>query len=269
LLKFHSTIFLLLTFNLAGGQISRASLADRYFSLGAYSKNFIDIFSFTSNPAAIVLLKEFTVGVAMERRFLLNELNQYTIAVGSPSNLGGLGLQINYFGYNGYNEFSPGIAYGKHLGPVEVGIKFNYSAIRIPGYGSAGSFIAELGTICHLTEKIHSGLHLRIPLQSRSDRKEKFGYAYEMGFGYELSSLVFLGTAFFKEEDKPVDLNVGLHYQFAKQFFARMGILTQNPEPYLAAGWKWRSLRIDLTAAYHPELGLSPGLLLIYQPTKD
>ena len=48
-----------------------------------------------------------------------------------------------------------------------------------------------------------------------------------------------------------------------KQFFARVGIASENESPYAGAGISWNNLRLDISASYHPQLGISPGLMLI------
>jgi hypothetical protein len=54
-----------------------------------------------------------------------------------------------------------------------------------------------------------------------------------------------------------------MQYNFDKQFFARFGIASQNGTPYGGAGVSWENFRIDVSASYHPQLGISPGLMLI------
>ena len=66
-----------------------------------------------------------------------------------------------------------------------------------------------------------------------------------------------------KQEDLPVNVNAGVQYNFQKQFFVRVGINSENESPYAGAGISWNDIRLDVSASYHPQLGLSPGLMLI------
>ncbi|HEX4374253.1 MAG TPA: hypothetical protein VHZ50_13210, partial [Puia sp.] len=68
-----------------------------------------------------------------------------------------------------------------------------------------------------------------------------------------------------KEENKPVNVNGGLQYVFAKQFFARAGIITETTSPYFGFGLRWAAFRIDATVSYHQQLGFTPGFLIIYE----
>jgi hypothetical protein len=243
-----------------------------YFSrLNSYSRNFVDVFSATGNPATGVLLSTPAVGIGVERRFMLAELSQYTMVGILPTRLGSFGLHMNYFGSGGYSEIEPAIIYARQLGQVDLGIKFKYHLLSIAGYGNKASLITELGTLWHLTEKVHTGLSIHNPISilAYDSSHDRFGFAYETGIGYEVSNFVFIGISIRKVEDRKVEVNTAIHYQFANQFFANLGFSTPGPQARIGAGWKNQSLRIDVTASWHLRLGISPGLLLFYQPMKQ
>ena len=171
-------------------QIIRRPVAAPYIGLGAYSLNHVDVFSFTSNQAALAQLKNSAAGVYAERRFLLSELNNYTAAIGFPTSSGNFGLKTSYFGSVDYNETQIGLAYGRKMGSkVDIGVQFNYNGIRIAGYGNASAVSFEIGTILHLTEKLHAGIHVNNPVGGKfgKDKLEKFPSVYTIGLGYDAS----------------------------------------------------------------------------------
>jgi len=47
---------------------------------------------------------------------------------------------------------------------------------------------------------------------------------------------------------------------------ARAGIATASSNAYFGVAFFLKSFRIDITAAYHPQLGITPGLMFIYSP---
>jgi hypothetical protein len=67
-----------------------------------------------------------------------------------------------------------------------------------------------------------------------------------------------------KEENSLVNLNVGIQYQMAKQFFVRVGISSVTASSYGGFGICWNNMRLDISGSYHPQLGWSPGLLLLF-----
>lgn len=259
--------FLLILFSTSlHAQSLRRPLAAPYIGLGAYSINHADAFSFTANQAALSQLKSPAIGVYGERRFLLAETNMYSVVGVLPTKQGNFGLQADYFGFKNYNESQLGIAYARPLGSkLDIGIKFNYYSYRIPGYENSSAVNFEIGAIAHLTNQFHVGIHLYNPVGGTLSKtnNEKLGSIYKFGVGYEPSDNFLLSAEIVKQEDLPVNVNAGVQYNFAKQFFARAGIASENESPYAGAGISWNNIRLDLSASYHPQLGFSPGLMVI------
>jgi hypothetical protein len=257
----------MLTATLVQSQVVRQPLSVRYAGLGAYSKNFADIFSSTTNQAALAQIKSGGFGVYGERRYLLEELNQFTGIIAFPTSGGTFAFQGDYFGFSDYNENQLGVSYGRHISnSVDVGVKFNYHTVRIAGYGSASTINFEAGTIIHLTEKLHTGLHVYNPLGSKfgKNSNERLASVYQIGLGYEASDKLFLSTEIAKEEDQPVSVSVGIQYHVAQNVFFRGGISTTTNNSYVGVGLKLGFARVDLNTAYHPQLGFTPGLLLLF-----
>ena len=256
----------LLLLNCVNAQSLRRPVAASYIGLGAYSINHIDVFSFSSNQAALAQINSPAIGIYGERRFSLSATNMHSAVVAVPSQHGNFGFQADYFGDKNYNESQLGIAYARSLGAkLDLGIKFNYYSFRIPGYQNASAVNFEIGAIAHLTEKLHAGIHFYNPVGGNLSKtgNEKLGSIYKFGIGYEASENFIISAEIVKQEDLPVNVNAGMQYNFAKQFFARFGIASENESPYAGAGISWDNLRLDVSASYHPQLGVSPGLMLI------
>ncbi|HEX8460857.1 MAG TPA: hypothetical protein VF623_05490 [Segetibacter sp.] len=247
-------------------QAVRQPLTVRYACLGAYSKNFVDIFSATVNQASLAETKTGGFGVYGERRFMLQDLNSFTTLIALPVKSGAFGLQGDYFGSAAFNENQLGVMYARKItGQVDIGVKFNYHTVRVPGYGSATAINFEAGTIIHLTDKLHTGVHVYNPTRSKLGKSggEKLASIYRFGLGYEASSKVFVSTEIVKQENQPVNVNAGLQYNVQDKFFMRIGISTTSSNSYFGAGFNLTYARIDINATYHPQLGFTPGLLLL------
>ena len=251
----------------ANSQQLRRPIAAAYTGLGAYSINHTDVFSFTANQASLAQLKNAAIAVYGERRFLLSELNNYTAAIGLPTQSGNFGVKAGYYGFSEYNETQLGLAYGRKLGnKIDIGVQFNYNGIRIAGYGNDAAISFELGTVLHLTDKLHAGIHVNNPVGGKfgKDQQEKISSVYTVGFGYEASDKFFVSTEIVKEEDQPVNVNAGMQYKFLKQLLARIGMSTATSTGWMGIGLSWKMFRVDVTAAYHPQLGVTPGIMLIF-----
>ena len=260
-----SALFIIIL-NQLPAQSLRYSLAQPYISLSAYSVQQNDALSFTGNQAALAGTKHAGVGVFGERRFMLKETSVYTLGAAIPTRLGNFGVQINYAGFKNFRENKIGLAYARKLGKlVDVGVQFNYYGYNIPAYGKASAINFEVGAMFHLTDKLNAGIHVYNPVGGKlgKNKEEKIASAYKIGLGYDASDKFFISSEIIKEEDKAVNVIVGLQYQFAKQFFAKAGFISESGSVYAGAGIGWKNLRLDISSSYHPQLGFSPGVLLI------
>ncbi len=247
-------------------QSLRYPIALPYVGLTAYSSNQNDVLSFTANQAALAKIKQAGIGLYGENRFMLGEINYYNVALALPTALGNFGLQLNYGGFKNFNESKIGLAYAKSLGnTIDVGVQFNYYSYQIPGYAHAGTINFEAGAIVHFTNKLNGGFHVYNPIGGKLGKQEneKLSAAYKFGLGYDATEIFFISTEIIKEEDKAINIVAGMQYHFERQFFLRLGFMSESSTVFAGAGLSWKNLRIDVGGSYHPQLGFSPGILLL------
>jgi len=264
LLILIAPLFFLYYYGIA--QSLRQPVSSLYPGLGAYSTKQHDVFSFVNNQAALVQIKKAAAGVYGERRFLLAATSLYTVAVAMPSSMGNFGVNLKYGGFKNFNESQAGLAYARSLGSkIDIGVQFNYYGYRVPGYNSANTVNFEIGAMIHLTDHLNVGFHVYNPVGGKfSKTEEKLTTAYTIGLGYDASDRFFVSAEIVRQEDYPVNVNAGMQYQFMKQFFIRAGISSASSTAYGGAGIGWNNFRLDFSGSYHPQLGWSPGLLLIF-----
>lgn len=252
-------------------QALRRPIAAAYAGFGAYSFNHIDVFSFISNQAALARLNNMAAGVYGERRYMLNELNHYTAVIALPTHSGSFGLKTNYSGFSDYNETQLGFAYAKKLGSkADIGVQFNYNGIRIAGYGNASAISFEAGSIFHITDKLHTGFHINNPVGGKfgKEQQEKLPSVYTAGLGYDASEKFFFSIELIKEEDQPINAAAGLQYKFISPLLIRAGISSATSSAWIGFGFLLKSFRLDAAVSYHPQLGTTPGLLLLFNLNK-
>lgn len=264
-----TAIYILLRSVIGWAQTNVTSVSDDLFLLTSLSPSFSTSFSVSSHPAGLAQLKEFELGLHAERKFMLAELDHYSICVNVPTKFGGFGFEIHDFGYEEFKQQSAALAFAKSLGKIDLGIKFGYEKNKMNGYKGEKTIRSEFSSTWHLSEKLHTGLNVHLSTNKKEfAAQQSLSISYVCALGYEISESVLIGFSVHLDEDYPANFAPGIFYRFAKQFFASLGIATQPAEIYFAAGWKWKSLRIEVTNAYHLELGFTPGLLLLYQPGK-
>lgn len=254
------------------GQVLRKPVATPYTGLGAYSISHTDVFSFTANQASLAQLKNAAAGVYGERRFFLAELNNYNAAIALPTSSGNFGLKAGYYGFTDYNETQLGLAYARKLGSrADIGIQFNYNGIRIAGYGNASAVSFEAGSVLHLSDELHAGIHVNNPVGGKfgKEQQEKLPAVYTAGLGYEASEKFFVSMEIVKEENQPVTVNAGIQYRFLSMLLTRAGVSAATSSAWIGIGLLWKTFRVDVVTSYHPQLGLTPGLLLVFNFKKE
>ncbi|HEV8506096.1 MAG TPA: hypothetical protein VGQ53_11870 [Chitinophagaceae bacterium] len=248
-------------------QSVRNPVSASYIRVGAYSNTHVDVFSFHANQAALAKMKNVSAGIYGEKRFLLNEMGLYNVAMTLPTSSGNFGFDARYYGFSDYNESQVGLAYARNLGrKLDIGVQFNYYNVRIAGYGNASAINFEIGTILHLTDNLNAGMHVYNPVGGSLGKsgEEKLASVYSAGIGYEGSEKFFLSIEIEKEEDEPVNVNAGLQYTFLPQLSTRIGISTAMSSIFFGIGFGLKMIRVDVTTSYHPQLGITPGLSLIF-----
>jgi len=248
-------------------QAVRSPVSSSYIGFGAYSNHEIDVFSFERNEASLAKIDHPAAGLYGEKRFLLSELGSYDAAVAVTTSSGNFGIDLRYLGFSDYNENQIGLAYGRSLGnKADVGVQFNYYDVHISGYGNASTVNFETGIILHLTDNVNAGFHICNPVAAKfgKDEKEKLASVYAAGVGYEASENFFLSVETEKEENKPINVIAGMQYKFLSQLSARFGISSATSTIYFGIGFMWKEFRFDATASYQTLLGITPGMLVLF-----
>lgn len=255
----------------AVAQQTRNPLSAPYLSSGAYSQSFSNALNAASHIASLATLTRFSAGVLGERRFMLKETALYTAVIAMPTSSGNFVVRTRYMGYSAYNESELSVGYGRKLAAaVDIGVAMNYYRVGLAGYGSAGAINFEAGAIFHMNDRLHAGVQIYNPLNSRLGKQtnEKLASVYKAGLGYELSGTLLSTLEVIKQSNTATSIHIGLQYKPIKQMFARAGYLTGQNILYAGAGYQYKQFRIDMTAGFHQQLGFSPGMLLLYEYEK-
>lgn len=237
-----------------------------YTQLNTYSAITVDAFSFPANQAALAAIQNFSAGVYGEKRFLMQDLAFYQAAFALPTSSGNFGILANYFGNTVYNESAFGLAYARRMGKIDAGVQFNYFMMKANNYGAASSINFEGGAIFHVTDRFQTGIHIYNPtgVKIGKNGEEKLPVIYSAGVGYDVSEIFFIGAEAEKAESRPLNIKAGIQYSFHEKLFCQTGVTTATSSFYFGFGVLLNEIRIDVTASLHPNLGITPGLLLIY-----
>ena len=243
-----------------------------YPRLTGYSSLQADALSFTANSSALASVKKFSVAAYGERRFLLQDLNYYSLALVLPAAGSSFGIRANMFGGTLYRETSFALAYARSLGErFKSGVQFHLYHINMAGYGRAPAITAEAGFLYRLTDQWTIGFNAYNPagVWLGKNRTERLPAVYSLGLGFDPSGKLYLGFELCKEENQPVDFRAGLQYAFHERFLARAGLSSSSSAFCMGVGTRLGLLRVDATASLHPQAGLTPGILIHYPFNQD
>jgi hypothetical protein len=242
-------------------------------SQGTYSAALRDAFSFSTNPAALGNTKEFSAGMYSEKPFAIKEFNTGELNVAVPVPGGGLGISVLYTGTTNYSASVYGLAYGISLGSkMNAGLLFNrYQQHLAGGYGNLSSLNYVGSFLLHFSEDFQGGISMSNARTSAGMKIKHFSLptVYTIGFGYILSPLCFLTSEIEKKQSEPVNISGGIHYGFDEKLFVRAGFVSSRSAWYLGTGIQIKSLFLVVIVSIHPQLGITPGLQLLFHGKKN
>jgi hypothetical protein len=241
-----------------------------YISAGAYSTHCNNVFSFISCPASLGVTVGFSGGALAERKWMLKELDNYSLAVTGNIGNGGLGILFEQSGDADYHERSVNLAFGKNLGKVEMGIRFNYLMDKAQGYQGIGFGNAGFSVRFHLSEKFITGWELGFPVFGKAGKtnSEKGPQVFKTGFGYESRENLLLAVQIVKVSGVPLNVIPSIEYHYDEHFFFSFAINSNKGSPFFKSGWKKNNVSIQIYTVYETLLGFSPGILLIWDNKK-
>lgn len=261
------TGYALLFFFCGTGQTFHKLASFGYNSTGAYSLQFTDAFSTVSNPACLGGIHHFSCGVLAENKWMLAGLNNCSFATSFPIGRDGFGVALQQNGDDEFKEQGLELAYGKNLGKLDLGIAFNYLRDQAEGYGSAQFISTSLGLRYRVNKKLITGWDLGLDVSGKAGKTnpERAPQWFRMGFGYSMDEDLFLSLQIEKQSGLPGDFCSYIEYRYAGHLIFGAGIHSDSGSLFFKTGWRKNQLSIQFCFAYEPVLGVSPGIVLLWE----
>lgn len=226
--------------------------------IGSYSRHFQQIVSVWNHPAGLSDLPVFSAGIYSENRFLLKAASLYAVMMAFPTPGGTFGGSLVRLGNSAWHQQQLSGAYGRNLGRrAGIGLQFNYESTAVQGAGTASALSVDAGILWHYNERVHTGLQVR-----KGSGKE---VSYSGGAGFEASRDCLL-TAMVTSTGSMTSIKAAVYYRLISALALEMGIASGPAYHNAAVIFYLRSLRIDIAAGFHPQLGITPSTSLIWQP---
>lgn len=240
----------------------------RAAALGDASVTFSDVFSTTTNQAGLGFVDRYSVGIYADRKFLNAAINNFNVALALPvKKTGTFGLSANYYGYKNYNETKIGLAYARSFyNKVSFGVQFDYLRITALELGSRNFFTFEVGLQYKPWKVLTIGAHVYNPIPYKVEKVygERLPTIIKFGLGYEPSAKVLIAAEYEQDINHKPQFKGGVEYRPIKYFTIRAGVQTTPFSASLGFGGNVNGFTMDVGGSYHPVLGFTPQLSMLY-----
>lgn len=246
--------------NTTGGALS-LGLSDANLGLRGIDAAF-------TNQAGLAYVESFSALAVGQRRFSLNELSSVAVAAAYPTNSGTFAIQLQYFGFENFNEQKIGVGYGRKLGEkLSIGAQVSWLSTQIAQYGSSGLPVLEIGLQSAIVKNLSLNAHLINPFAPEITEGENLPTTLRVGLTYSPSEQVKIHAQADKDIDFDARFRTGIEYDLSSLLFIRAGVATNPGQISFGFGVKLENgFGLDIGTAFHQQLGLIPGLGLRYNP---
>ncbi len=239
----------------------------RAIAMGRISSIHQGIDAAFNNIAGLASIESLGFVASAERRFLLNETQNFGLAAAIPSNNGAFGVRVGSFGFEAYNENSISLGYSRQLSErMSIGGEFIYWNRSIPEYGSQGFLTFAVGLQAKVFEQVLLGFHLFNPIRSAVNDEENTFPVVQIGVNYLVSDQLQVSAELEKDIDFPAIFRSGIDYKIQESLALRLGISTAPTLFTAGIGLDISpAFHMDIAGSIHQILGFTPGISVQYQ----
>jgi hypothetical protein len=226
-----------------------------------------DIWGVYHNQALMAYQSGLEFGLALENRYLLQEMNRISISTAMELGRGGLFACLDHFGGQLYSEMKAGAGYALQIGShFSAGLQIDYLRMAIgDGYGSEHAFTFEGGILFRISDKFTFGFHCFNPVHvAWIGSPEKIPAVIRAGFGFSPESSINIYGEILKSTISSAVISAGCEYRFKEKFFMRAGVSSGPARLTFGGGFKLKKFTIDIASSMHSYLGYSPQISLSY-----
>ena len=228
-----------------------------------------DVYAYHNNPANLSFVKNVSVGLSYENRFLLKELQNQSLAIAIPLKYGVLSIGGNTFGYQNFRTFKSGLGYAMLLTKdLSMGIQMNHQMIRLSeAYGLNQTVTGELGLSYSVNGDWSIGMSVfNIGRNKLSlSPEDRYSTTMRLGTKYQLSEKTMLLAEFEKDIEHDLRSKIGIEYLPVKSIAFRGGFATSPIELSFGLGWLIsEKYTLDFGTQFHQLLGWSPHISFKY-----
>jgi hypothetical protein len=271
-LRYSLLVILLASTFSVKGQINNAAVGARAVSMGGAAVTLSDLWSLSNNPAGMAALTGLEAGTYAHNRFSLQELTTVGLLVAFPTaKYGTVGLDVQRFGGEFYNEQRLGLGLAYQLGVVRLGLKADVLQVRVKEWGSRKAVAFSLGGQSELVPGLTFGAHIYNLNQAKlaEFQDERVPTVMKIGLGYQAAAKVLLVLEAEKELEYPVAIKGGIEYRLLPALGLRTGFHSGTRSGTAGVDVTFKQFQVAYALGAQSQLGLSNYLSVKYVLAKE
>ncbi|WP_181304268.1 hypothetical protein [Rufibacter sp. XAAS-G3-1] len=254
------------------GQISSSAVGARAVSVGGAAVALTDVWSLSNNPAGMAALEHLEVGAYAHNRFSIEELTTVgLLAVYPLTKLGAVGIDVQRFGGDLYNEQRLGIGLAHQLGVVRLGLKADVLQVRVKEWGSRKAVALSMGIQSEVIPGLTFGAHIYNLNQAKlaEFEDERVPTVMKIGLGFQAATKVLLVLEAEKELEHPVAVKGGIEYRLLPALGLRTGFNSGTRAGTAGVDVRFKQFQVAYALGAQNQLGMSNYLSVGYQLKKE
>lgn len=211
---------------------------------------FGDVFTAFNNPAAALLNERSCIGISVQNRFGISDLNMYHLGGALKVNQTNyLSYGIGSMGIEGFSENQLITGYSLAIsGNLTVGIRTGLIHYFLAERGHKLQPTADIGGLYNLSSRLTLGIVVHNPMQISRVREynDYLPVGVAIGARYTAGDQLFILAEISKFELLPVQFKTGIEWNWRKHIWLRTGYSHANSAFSLGLGSEIKNLRINL-----------------------
>ncbi|AMM51653.1 hypothetical protein TH61_11355 [Rufibacter sp. DG15C] len=237
-------------------------------ALGGASVTLSDVWALSNNPAGIAGVEHPSLGAFAHNRFTIQELTTVGLLAVYPSGKWGtVGLDVQRYGGELYNEQRLGIGVAHQLGQVRLGLKADVLQVRVKEWGSRKTVALSVGGQSEVIPGLTFGAHIYNLNQAKlaEFEDERVPTVMKIGLSYQAATKVLLVAEIEKELEADAAVKAGVEYQVIPALALRTGFNSGTRSATGGIEVKFKQFQIGYGLGAQSRLGVSNALSLVYQ----
>ena len=268
-IKLFQTILCLFCVCVQKNALSQMEVSVKSVALSSCSANLQDEWSLFQNPAGTAYLKNFSAGVSYKNNYLTKELSHQSFVANLPTKSRGVSsVGYSQFGYELYRHQDLFAGWSRLFSDkVSAGLAIHYTRIHLgEELGNTSLLKCRIGVQIKITSAMQLGVVIDNPLRPKNDRisEGRSAAGFYAGMKYQFSQKLISYLQAEQISEQTPSFRLALEYCPVEHFFLRGGLSSKPLSESFGFGFVWRQVKVDISTAYHQQLGFSPALSMTY-----